>query len=70
MLDKDDKKFAQLVTGTFLYCARAVDSTMLVALSALASEQAIPTKKTMDKSNDIFRLYSVSRRGSNHIPCK
>ena len=42
-------KIRQQVTGTFLYYARAVDSTMLVALSALASEQAIPTKKTMKK---------------------
>jgi len=32
------KKFIQQVTGTFLYYARAVDATMLVALSAIASE--------------------------------
>ena len=49
LLDKDGKKFVQQVTGTFLYYARAVDSTMLVALSALASEQASPTQKTMEK---------------------
>ena len=49
MLDKDDKKFVQQVTGTFLYYARAVDSTMLVALIALASEQASPIKNTMEK---------------------
>ena len=36
-IDKDDKKFVQQVTGTLLYYTRAVDSTMLVALSALAS---------------------------------
>ena len=39
LLDKDDKKFVQQVTGTFLYYARAVDSTMMVALIALASKQ-------------------------------
>ena len=38
LLDKDRKKFVQQVTGTFLYYAQAVDSTMLVALSALESE--------------------------------
>ena len=50
LLDKDGKKFVQQVTGTFLYYARAVDSTMLVALSVLASEQASPTKKQWRKS--------------------
>ena len=49
MLDKENKKIVQQVTDTFLYYARAVYSTMLVALSALASEQASPTKKTMEK---------------------
>ena len=49
-LDKDGKKFVQQVTGTFLYYEKAVDSTMLVALSAIASEQASPTKNTMKKS--------------------
>ena len=37
------------VTGTFLFYARAVDATMLTALSALASEQAHPTEATMRK---------------------
>ena len=32
-----------------MYYARAVDSTMLVALSVLASKQAIPKQKTMEK---------------------
>ena len=33
----------------FLYYARAVDATMLPALSAIASEQATPTQNTMAK---------------------
>ena len=37
LLNKYGKKNFQQVTGTFLYYARAVDSTILVALSALAS---------------------------------
>jgi hypothetical protein len=46
-LDKSGKKFIQEVTGVFLFLARAVDSTMLTPLSALASEQATRTEKTM-----------------------
>ena len=45
-----DKLFIQQVTGTFLYYARAVDSTMLVALSAIAAQQADPTEDTMRKT--------------------
>ncbi len=36
----------QEVAGTLLYYARAVDSTILPALSAIATEQANPTEKT------------------------
>jgi hypothetical protein len=46
-LDKAGKKFIQEVTGVFLYLARAVDSTMLTPLSALASKQAAPTENTL-----------------------
>jgi hypothetical protein len=35
------------VIGVFLYYGRAVDSTMLTALSAIASAQAKPTEETM-----------------------
>ncbi len=48
-LGKAGKKFIQEVTGVFLYLVRAVDSTMLTALSALASKQAASTEKTMQK---------------------
>ena len=48
-LNKEKKKFIQEVTGVFLFYARAVDSTMLVALSALAAEQAAPTENTLKK---------------------
>jgi hypothetical protein len=48
-LDKAGKKFIQEVTGVFLFLARAVDSTMLTPLSALASKQASPTELTMEK---------------------
>jgi hypothetical protein len=42
-LDKAGKKFIQEVTGVFLYLARAVDLTMLTALSSLAAKQAAST---------------------------
>ena len=48
-LDKAGKTYIQQVTGTFLYYARAVDPTMLVALSAIASAQSNPTVETMEK---------------------
>ncbi len=48
-LDKAGKKFIQEVTGVFLYLAQAVDLTMLTALSSLASKQAAPTERRMQK---------------------
>ena len=44
-----EKKYIQDVIGTFLYYGRAVDSTMLTALSAIASAQAEPTEETMTR---------------------
>ena len=50
-VDDDKKKFIQQVTGTFLYYARPVDPTMLVALSvAIAADQSNPTKNTYEKT--------------------
>ena len=46
LLDKSGVLWLQRITGTFLYYARAVDPTMLVTLSALASEQAKGTERT------------------------
>lgn len=37
-LDNAQQKFVQQVSGAFLYYACAVDPTMLVALSTIASE--------------------------------
>jgi hypothetical protein len=54
LLSKEDKKFIQEVTGTFLFYARAVDATMLVALGSLASEQANPTQRTMEKCKQLL----------------
>ena len=37
------------MTGTFLYYARAVDFTMLLACSVITSEQAAPGEGTLKK---------------------
>ncbi len=44
----------QAVAGTLLYYARAVDSTILPALSSLATEQAKPTQKTIEKVKQLL----------------
>jgi hypothetical protein len=44
LLDGKGRKYLQAVAGTFLYYGRAVDSTILVAINALAAEQAKPTE--------------------------
>jgi hypothetical protein len=59
-LDKAGKKFIQEVTGTFLFYARAVDATLLTALSSLAAKQANPTKRTMEKTLQ-FLDYAASQ---------
>jgi hypothetical protein len=46
LLDVIAKKRIQQIVGTLLYYARAVDNTLLVALSALASEQSVATERT------------------------
>ena len=48
-LDEAGKKRTQQVVGSFLYYARAVDPTILMALSDIASQQNKPTEKTMQR---------------------
>ncbi len=69
-LDKAGKKFIQEVTGVFLYLAQAVDSMMLTALSALASEQAAPTEKAMQKCLQFLDYAAFTRRCNCHLPSK
>ena len=54
ILSQAYKKFIQEVTGTFLYYARSVDSTMLPALGSIASQQANPTERTMLKAKQLL----------------
>ena len=60
-MDKKGKKFVQQVIGTFLFYARAVDGTMLTALSTIASDQAEPTENTMEKIRTFLDYASTHR---------
>ena len=69
VIDKNSKKFVQQFTGTFLYYAIAVDSTMLMSLSTIASEKSSPTENTMKKSC-YFSLRGIIGGGGRDLPCK
>jgi hypothetical protein len=46
LLDNAGKKQIQQVVGSFLYYAQAVNATILMALSDIATQQAAPTENT------------------------
>jgi hypothetical protein len=46
-LDAQGKPFIQQLCGKFLYLGRAIDSTLLCLISALAAQSSNPTKDTM-----------------------
>jgi len=50
LLDKHGKKFIQQVCGKFLFYGRAVDSTLLIPLSAIASQSSAPTTDTLKQA--------------------
>ena len=58
-LDDHGKKFIQKVCGKFQFYACAVDSTMLVALSDIATQQSKATVKTLHKVTQ-FLNYAAS----------
>jgi hypothetical protein len=53
-LNKEETKYIQAVTGTLLYYGRAVDITILPALSAIATEHAQPTEQTKETITQIL----------------
>ena len=61
LLDKEEKKYIQAVTSTLLYYSRAVDPTMLVALNAIATQQALPTHKTIERVKHQLLDYCASQ---------
>jgi hypothetical protein len=53
-LNKEDTKYIQAVAGTQLYYKQAVDTTILTALSSIATKQASPMVKTMKKIKQLL----------------
>jgi hypothetical protein len=53
-LDVAGEKFIQKVCGTFLFYGRAVDSTLLMPISAIASQSAKPTTDTMAQTRQLL----------------
>jgi hypothetical protein len=49
-----EKTYVQAVTGTLLYYAQAVDSTNLMTLNAIATQQAAPTESTMEEIKQLL----------------
>jgi hypothetical protein len=54
LLDDAGKKQIQRIVGSFLYYAQAVDPTILMALSDIATQQAAPTENTMKCVNQFL----------------
>ena len=53
-LDKPGINLLQQIVGTFLYYARAINNTMLVALGTLAAAQTKGTKRTMEATTQLL----------------
>jgi hypothetical protein len=53
-LDKVGIKKGQKIVGSILYCARAVDMTVLIALSTIAAKQTISTKPTLERRTQML----------------
>ena len=60
---KDDLATLQIIIGSILYYARAVDGTMLPAVCLLSSQQSAPTANTMKAA---YRLLGYAKLHPNH----
>jgi hypothetical protein len=67
LLDKEGKKHIQEVIGTFLYYVSCVNSTMLMALGSLATQQANPTTNTKKWSINFWTMRRHIPTQSSHI---
>ena len=56
-----EQNFIQKVSGKFLYLGRAIDSTLLAPLSAIASQQTAPTKHTMQHTKQLLDYIIASQ---------
>jgi hypothetical protein len=59
LLDAADTKFIQEVVGVLLYYARAIDPTMLCAVSKISSAQARPTRAVLHDTEHLLH-YAAS----------
>ena len=69
LLDATGKKRVQQIVGSFLYYARAVDPTILMALSEISSQQSAPTENTMKRSTNSLITCGHIQRCNNTVPC-
>jgi hypothetical protein len=53
-VDAKTKKFIQQVCGKFLFLGRAVDSTLLCPISAIASQSSAPTEDTLEQTAQLL----------------
>jgi hypothetical protein len=58
-LDQDGINRVQQVVGTFLYYARAIDSTAMVAINSISSEQAKATENTAKKVTRLLNYFAT-----------
>ncbi len=54
LLDEAGKKRVQKFVGSYLYYARALDFTILMALSEISSQQSAPMENTTKRVNQIL----------------
>jgi hypothetical protein len=54
LLNAAGKKPIQQIDGSFLFCARAVNPTIFMALSAIAPQQSAPTEETLAHVNQFL----------------
>jgi hypothetical protein len=59
LLDNKAKQFIQQVCGKFLFHGRAVDSTLLCTISAIASQSSNPTKDTMRQTLQLLNYLAT-----------
>ena len=58
-LNKKGKKFIQQVCGKFLYLVRAIDSTLLVPISAIAAQSSNPTRDTLAQTCQLLNYLAT-----------
>jgi hypothetical protein len=54
LLNAAGKKLIKQIVGSFLYYACAVNSTILMAISAIATQQSAPTEETFGHVNQFL----------------